>query len=115
MLLGSGLEGVAHATHGSYAGGFSLQVELPAQVRDVEFDHARAYLTGDAPNGVEQNRAREDLPGTLHQGSQERELLGGQVYALPVPAHDVADWVQRYIGQPGSPPRSLLRPRSASW
>src|SRR5215211_2416293 len=94
------LEGVAYAPDGAYVGRLTLSVEFFPQVRDVVLYHGRRDLARNPPHSIEQHGAREYPPRALHEGRQERELLGRELHPL-VPSPDlVAHRVERNVPDP---------------
>ena len=96
--------------------------ELPAQLRDVDVDGARAARVAHAPDAVEQLVARDDDAGVLEQVREQVELLAGQLDGLARDADlarlrvegDVADLEQLGAARSGSVRRRTALTRAAS-
>src|SRR5918993_1913348 len=97
MASGSGLESVAHPADGANAGGFPATVELLAQVGDVQIHYVGVDVWGAAPYGVEQDRAREDLPRVLEQCCKQSEFLSRQFDPLASTPNHVAERVECHV------------------
>src|SRR4051794_2606585 len=100
------LEGVAYTANRAYAGGFPIAVELLAQVGNIQIHHVRVDSRGATPYDVEQDRAREYLPGALEHGRQQSELFGRKLDPLSPTPDLVAERVERDVT--GCKNRSVL-------
>jgi len=99
---------VPHASHGAYERAIERNLELLAQVSDVDVDDVREAVVVHVPYVLQDAGSADHLARSAHQELEQRELASGQVDRLVVAGDRVGCRIQHdIVGRHGR--RSLGR------